>query len=82
VDDVVHYCVANMPGSVPRTSTFALTNVTLRYGLELADRGFQIALTHNPALALGVNTYAGHVTHPAVAKDLDYPYRPLEELLH
>lgn len=81
VDGVVHYCVANMPGSVSRTSTFALTNVTLRYGLELADRGFETAVIHNPALALGVNTCAGHVTHSAVAKDLGYPYRPLEELL-
>jgi alanine dehydrogenase len=81
VDGVVHYCVANMPGSVPRTSTFALTNATLRYGLELADRGFAVAVTHNPALVLGVNTHAGHVTHPAVAKDLEHPFRPLKELL-
>ncbi|HBZ57433.1 MAG TPA: alanine dehydrogenase [Syntrophobacteraceae bacterium] len=81
VDEVVHYCVANMPGSVPRTSTFALTNATLRYGLELADRGFETAVLHNPVLAHGVNTYAGEIAHPAVAKDLEYPYRPVEELL-
>jgi alanine dehydrogenase len=81
VDDVIHYCVANMPGSVPRTSTFALTNATLRYGLELADHGVEAAVRHNPVLAPGVNTYRGQVTHPAVARDLDYPYHPLKELL-
>jgi alanine dehydrogenase len=81
VDGVLHYSVANMPGSVPRTSTFALTNVTLRYGLQLADLGLRDAVRSNVALALGVNTYAGQVTHPAVAKDLNYAYRPLQDLL-
>ena len=81
VDEVVHYCVANMPGSVPRTSTFALTNVTLRYGLELADRGFRSAVAQNPALALGVNVYRGAVTHPLVACDLGYQYRSLPDVL-
>jgi alanine dehydrogenase len=81
VDGVLHYSVANMPGSVPRTSTFALTNVTLRYGLQLADLGLRAAIRANAALALGVNTYAGQVTHPAVAGDLNYAYRPLQDLL-
>ena len=61
-DGVVHYCVGNMPGAVPRTSTIALTNATLRYGLEIANKGLEQAVADNPAIALGVNTYAGKVT--------------------
>ncbi len=66
VDGIVHYCVANMPGAVPRTSTFALTNQTLDYVLLLANRGLS-ALQEYPALQAGLNTYGGHVTHPGVA---------------
>lgn len=60
-DGVVHYCVGNMPGAVPRTSTIALTNATLRYGLEIANKGLDAAIKDNPAIALGVNTYDGKV---------------------
>ncbi|MBA2754546.1 MAG: alanine dehydrogenase [Chloroflexia bacterium] len=67
VDGVLHYCVTNMPGAVPRTSTLALSNVTLPYGLELANHGVAEAVRRDPALARGVNVVAGHVTHPGVA---------------
>jgi alanine dehydrogenase len=63
----VFYCVANMPGAVPHTSTYALTNVTLPYVLELADRGWAGAMRADPALAAGLNVHAGAVTNPAVA---------------
>ena len=69
-DGVVHYCVTNMPAIVPRTSTFALTNVTLSYALELADKGVQKALRENLALQRGVNVLAGRVTHAGVAAGL------------
>lgn len=77
---VLHYAVANMPGAVPRTSTLALTNVTLPYALELANKGFTQALAENYTLQLGVNTYKGSVTHPAVAEALGLPYTKLSEL--
>ena len=67
VNGVVHYCVANMPGAVPRTSTYALTNVTTGYALSLADKGVERAIREDAALRKGLNTYAGQVTHPAVA---------------
>src|SRR5437016_13892459 len=67
VDDVVHYCVANMPGAVGRTSTYALTNVTLPYVLQLANKGADRAARENPALAEGINISRGRVTNPAVA---------------
>jgi alanine dehydrogenase len=67
VDDIVHYCVANMPGAVGRTSTYALTNVTLPYALQLAAKGADKATKDNPALGYGVNIRAGRVTNPAVA---------------
>jgi alanine dehydrogenase len=81
VEGVVHYCVANMPGAVPRTSTFALNNATLRYGLSLADEGFESAIKKDPSLALGVNTCRGHVTHEAVAESLGTDYTELEDAL-
>lgn len=81
IDDVVHYCVANMPGAVSRTSTYALTNTTLSYGRALAGRGFADAVSSDAALALGVNTHAGHVTYEAVARDLGLSYRPLSDTL-
>lgn len=77
---VVHYAVANMPGAVPRTSTLALTNVTLPYALELANKGLTEAIAAHYALQLGVNTYQGSVTHPAVAEALGLPYVKLSEL--
>jgi alanine dehydrogenase len=81
LDGVTHYCVANMPGAVPRTSTFALTNVTIGYLLKMANQGVMAAVAADPALAKGVNIYRGHVTHEAVARDLSYPYQPLSKVL-
>jgi alanine dehydrogenase len=80
-EGVVHYCVANMPGAVPRTSTFALTNATLRYVQTIADRGFVAAATADASLRAGVNTHAGQVTHEAVAVSQGLPHVPLERLL-
>ena len=81
VDDVVHYCVANMPGAVPRTSTFALSNVTLPFCRRLAGRGFAAAVAADPGLAAGVNTYDGHLVSAAVAESQGHESRPLESLL-
>ena len=74
VDDVVHYCVANMPGGVPRTSTFALNNVTLPFILALANKGYQQALADDPHLLNGLNVHKGDVTYRQVAEDLGYSY--------
>ena len=79
-DGVVHYCVANMPGAVSRTSTFALTNVTLPYALTIATKGWRRALREDPALARGLNLCQVHVTHPAVADALGLPYVPAGQL--
>lgn len=79
--DVVHYAVANMPGAVPRTSTIALTNVTVGYALQMANKGVQQAVAANPALKLGVNTANGSVTYEAVAKDLGYDFVSVDEAL-
>ena len=81
VEDVLHYCVANMPGAVPRTSTFALTNATLPYALRLANRGFLDAVASDPGLKEGVNTYAGRMTYKAVADDQGLEYTSLDEIL-
>jgi alanine dehydrogenase len=81
IDGVVHYCVTNMPGAVPRTSTLALANVTLPYALELADRGLAGAVRADPVLAKGVNVLDGQVTHQAVAAAFDLPWTPLEALV-
>ncbi|WP_018392821.1 alanine dehydrogenase [Bacillus sp. 37MA] len=78
---VVHYAVANMPGAVPRTSTVALTNVTIPYALQIADKGFEKAAAENAALKCGINTLKGFVTHKAVAHDLGYVYKQLDELM-
>ncbi|MEI2766092.1 MAG: alanine dehydrogenase [Dermatophilaceae bacterium] len=75
------YCVANMPGAVPNTSTYALTNATLGYAVRLADRGWREALRADGALALGLNTHDGLVTYQAVADDLGLAYRPLADVL-
>jgi alanine dehydrogenase len=81
VDGVTHYCVANMPGAVPVTSTFALTNATLPYVLALADEGLAAAIEKVPGLKPGVNVAAGKVTHPAVAEGVGVGYTPVEEVL-
>jgi alanine dehydrogenase len=81
VDGVVHYCVANMPGAVPRTSTYALSNATLPYMVKLANMGAEAAIRADPALAKGVNTYKGKITYPAVAEAFDLECTPLEKLL-
>jgi alanine dehydrogenase len=81
VDDVVHYCVANMPGAVPRTSTFALSNRTLPYVIELATHGTKGALNRNRHLLNGLNVADGAITHEAVARDLGMPFREPASLL-
>jgi alanine dehydrogenase len=81
VEDVLHYCVANMPGAVPRTSTFALTNATLPYTLKLANKGFIDAIASDPGLKAGVNTYGGKLTYEAVAVAQGLDYTPLDEML-
>ncbi|HSK72250.1 MAG TPA: alanine dehydrogenase [Pyrinomonadaceae bacterium] len=80
-EGVLHYCVANMPGAVPRTSTFALTNATLPYALELANKGFEAAIKADKGLAEGVNTYAGKLTYQAVAESQRLEYTPLGSLI-
>ena len=79
VDGVIHYCVTNMPGAVPITSTYALTNATLPYVLALADHGAQEAVAKDPGLRLGVNVAAGAVTHPAVAEGVGMEFTSLEQ---
>jgi alanine dehydrogenase len=81
VDGIIHYCVANMPGAVPITSTNALTNATLPYAIAIADRGIAEAIRRDPGLRSGVNVAAGKVTHPAVAEGVGMEYVPVEEAL-
>ncbi|MBV8125772.1 MAG: alanine dehydrogenase [Paucibacter sp.] len=81
VDGVVHYCVANMPGAVARTSTFALNNATIGHAIALADKGWKMALLANPHLKDGLNVARGKVTYEAVAEDLGYTYVPADHLL-
>ncbi len=81
VDDVVHYCVANMPGAVPRTSTFALNNATLPFVLALADKGVRRALGDDPHLLNGLNVHRGRITHPAVASALGLDFQTPEKAL-
>ncbi len=80
IDDIVHYCVANMPGAVPYTSTIALTNATLQYGLELADKGWKKACLDNPSLKKGLNVVEGKVVYSAVAEAFNLPHTPVESL--
>lgn len=80
-EEVVHYCVANMPAIVPNTSTYALTNATLSYGMDLADKGFPKALRENAALARGLNTYDGKITHEGVAGALGLDVTPVGEAI-
>ncbi len=82
VDGITHYCVANMPGAVPITSTHALTNATLPYAIAIADHGLAEAIRRDPGLRPGVNVAAGKVTHPAVAEGVGMEYVPVEEALH
>ena len=76
VDDVLHYCVANMPGAVGRTSTFALCNVTLPWALQIANRGLLAAAKALPPVARAINVYEGEVTNRAVAETFGLPYNP------
>ncbi len=79
--EVIHYAVANMPGAVPRTSTIALTNVTIPYALQIANKGVRLAIRDNKSLLLGVNTAGGSITYEAVARDLGYDYVPAEKAM-
>ena len=81
VDDIVHYCVANMPGAVARTSTYALNNATLPHALRIADKGWKAALKSDPHLAAGLNVWDGKVTCEAVAESLELELTPLAEAL-
>jgi alanine dehydrogenase len=81
VDEIIHYCVTNMPGAVPITSTYALTNATLPYVLALADHGVAEAAMRDPGLKLGINVAQGKVTHPAVAEGVGVEYVPPDEVL-
>ncbi len=81
VHDVVHYCVGNMPGAVPHTSTYALTNATMPYVIELAEAGLEDAVRNDPALAKGVNTYKGAIVYQPVAEAHSLPFTPLAELI-
>jgi alanine dehydrogenase len=77
---VVHYCVANMPGAVPYTSTLALTNATLPYALQLAEKGWKKACNENRELELGLNIVGGKVVYKAVAEAFNLDYVPVEEV--
>jgi len=81
VNNILHYCVTNMPGAFSRTSTFALTNATLPYGLEIANKGYKKAIKENIALAKGLNVIDGKVTYRPVAKAFNLKYYPVEEVL-
>ncbi len=81
VDNVLHYCVSNMPAAVPHTSTYGLTNATFPYLMQLVQHGVHEAIAASPSLALGVNTYKGHCTHPAVAESQGIAYTELAKLL-
>jgi alanine dehydrogenase len=81
IDNIVHYCVANMPGAVARTSTYALNNVTLPHALRMAELGWKEALRQNAHLAEGLNVHAGKVTYKAVADELGYDYLPTADAL-
>jgi len=81
VHNSVFYCVANMPGAVPNTSTHALTNVTLPYAVALAGQGWQRACANDPSLSLGVNTHAGHLVNAAVGEATGFEAVPLADVL-
>ena len=81
VDNVVHYCVANMPGAVPRTSTLALTNATLPYAVKIANKGWKKAMQDNPDIKLGANVVQGHITYQGVAEAFNLNYVPIDTML-
>jgi alanine dehydrogenase len=81
IDGIVHYCVANMPGAVARTSTYALNNVTVPHALRIAKLGWKAALRADPHLANGLNVHDGKITYEAVARDLGYAYVPVADVL-
>ena len=81
IDGVVHYCVANMPGAVAKTSTFALTNATLPYAVEIADKGWQQAMLENKEIRLGANVINGRVTYKGVSDAFDLPFTPIDEII-
>jgi len=81
VDGIVHYCVANMPGGVAKTSTKALTNATLPYAVEIANKGWKRAIQENPEIKLGANVVKGKVTYKAVADAFGLEYTPVDALI-
>jgi alanine dehydrogenase len=81
IDEIVHYCVANMPGAVPYTSTLALTNATLPYAIQLADKGWKKAAQQNADLVPGLNVINGDIVYEAVAQAFGMPYTPVEKYL-
>jgi len=81
VDGIIHYCVANMPGAVSMTSTIALTNATLPYAIEIADKGVTRAALDNPEIAQGINVIDGKVTYTGVAEAFGLKYTPIEKVL-
>ena len=81
IDGIIHYCVANMPGAVPYTSTLALTNATLPYAIQLANKGWKKACQENEELSLGLNVINGKVVYKGVAEAFNLPYTPLEQVL-
>src|SRR5262245_10779653 len=81
VEGVVHYCVGNMPGAVPNTSTYALTNVTLPYAIDIAGKGLEDAVRADPAVAFGVNVIAGEITNSGVAEAHGLPSTPLSSVV-
>jgi len=81
VDGVIHYCVANMPGAVAKTSTLALTNATLPYAVEIANKGWKKAMQGNNEIKLGANVVNGKVTYKGVADAFDIPYTEIDALL-
>ena len=81
VDGIIHYCVANMPGAVSMTSTIALTNATLPYAIEIADKGVRQAALDNPEIAQGINIIDGKVTYPGVAEAFGLNHTPIAKLL-
>jgi alanine dehydrogenase len=81
IDDVVHYCVANMPGAVPYTSTVALTNATLPYMIKLANLGWKEACVEDKSLRLGLNIVHGQIVYKGVAEAFDMPYTPVDQVL-
>ena len=81
VDGIVHYCVANMPGAVPKTSTMALTNATLPYAVEIANNGWKKAMINNPDIRPGANVVNGHITCKGVSDAFGLEYKSIEELL-